>query len=144
MAMGGAHSIDGPGGVWGPFRGPGNGWWPQETISYDDAQVAMRVADDLRLEGRHVDVMVTHDCPLGVDIPGIDGYEAGVANRRQLTGIVDHVEPQLLVCGHYHRRVSGRHKQAQVEILSSNVQEDGHFLLVGLTRPLRPREPAGT
>lgn len=124
LSLGGANSIDGPHGPWwwksrfGQARGlvkagtpiaTGKGlkrldrdfdmgnWWPQEDITKDDATNAM--ANALGLD---VDVMFTHDCPTGVEMPGIGGYPAGDQNRMRVRMVMDDVEPSLLVHGHYH------------------------------------------
>lgn len=119
LAMGGAHSIDGPGGIWGRARGPGNGWWPQETIKDDDVDHALQVIEDLEVP---VDVMLSHDCPSGVSIPGIEyGYPLGDMNRQLLSRVVDAADPQLLICGHYHVRHSSLRKNTRIEILGADM-----------------------
>lgn len=110
LSMGGAHSIDGPGGVWrqarGPgagSRGPGAGWWPEETITEDDVEVAITTMIDwAHSPYPEVDVMLTHDCPVGIPLPGIRGYPAGEANRELLSKVYEVAQPQLLIHGHYH------------------------------------------
>ncbi|MBB5167134.1 metallophosphoesterase [Mycobacterium sp. AZCC_0083] len=106
MSLGGAHSVD------RLQRTPGKSWWDGEHIS--DADVARAIGD-----GSHVDVMVTHDCPYGVAIPGIHAddkldaarsgwplseIEASTVNRKQLQKVVDVVRPAVLFHGHYHNR----------------------------------------
>lgn len=97
LGLGGAHSVD------RPARRPGVEWWPQETIGFQDVERA--------LEGGPVDVMLTHDCPTGVRIPGIEGNPYGFhpveialsdEHRDLLRGVVDELRPGLLVHGHYH------------------------------------------
>ena len=56
LALGGAHSVD------QPWRRLGTSWWPEEVLSEQD--VAAAVA------GGPADVLVSHDCPAGVAIPG--------------------------------------------------------------------------
>lgn len=99
VALGGAHSVD------RPNRRPGISWWPQETIGFQDLE---KVA-----EGGEVDVMLTHDCPAGVSIPGIEGNPFGFhpmelamsdEHRQVLRTAVDTVRPKLLVHGHYHQK----------------------------------------
>lgn len=99
LALGGAHSVD------RPYRQAGVSWWKEEAIS--DADVA-RVA-----EGGLADVLVSHDCPAGVVIPGIDDrtspppfppLEIIRANehRQILRSAIDPVRPSTVWHGHYH------------------------------------------
>ena len=161
-AMGGAHSIDGPGGVWEQVRGPKQlqnvvfseqtdrnksnpitinmgGWWPQETITPDEADEAAR-------KGK-VDIMISHDAPIRVQIPRARGYPLGDRNRALLQKVVDAWQPQLLVCGHWHRRITdtlyhGRYDaQTRVEILSA---EDNDSYLLVRSDPFTVIERIGT
>lgn len=56
-ALGGATSLD------RPYRAQGRSWWPQEELTR--SEVASAVAEG------ELDVLVCHDCPSGVSIPGI-------------------------------------------------------------------------
>lgn len=100
LAMGGAHSIDGPGGIWTQVRGPGNGWWPEETITVEQVY---RAIENINGHYSPVDVMFTHDAPLGAQVPGISGYPAGDVNRDLLRQVVDAAHPKFLFHGHMHR-----------------------------------------
>ncbi len=101
LALGGAHSVDGP-----TRRRSGLLWQPEEeTISTADARRAVA--------GPVVDVLVSHDCPAGVDIPGLaagahrwpaDQLAHADTHRRLLRSVVDVVQPVHIVHGHYHRR----------------------------------------
>lgn len=108
MALGGAVSIDKM--YAGRFmRVPRVEWWSEEVLTYYDVEYASR-------EG-NVDVMITHDCPSGVEIPGITkdanhGWDLTVVrecedHRDVLAVVVDEVQPKLLVHGHYHVRYDG-------------------------------------
>jgi hypothetical protein len=107
LAMGGAHSVD------RLHRTPGKSWWEGEHITEDQITKA--------ITGGPVDVMITHDCPFGINIPGIHTdekldaeksfwplSEIALANdhRKKLARVVDAVRPSLLVHGHYHVRYS--------------------------------------
>ena len=150
LAMGGAHSPDGPEGIFKQVRGPGDGWWPQETITPEDLAKAMvnviGEGDAAWIEDGQdpphplVDVLVTHDCPEGVTLPGITGYPAGDANRRLLRTLVGMTRPRLLVGGHYHLRHSDTVLDTDVEILASNLQRSGHHLLVVLAPQFRVKD----
>ena len=97
LALGGAVSVD------RRWRTPGRSWWAEERISRNDADAA--------IAGGPVNVMVSHDAPNGVTIPGIgaNDWPADVlrdadAHRTLLREVVDAVQPQHLWHGHYHVR----------------------------------------
>lgn len=100
MGLGGATSVD------RKRRKPGIEWFPEEAITTGDMYRAV--------DGGHVDVLVTHDCPSGVDIPGItdstsswipkDDLQAAHAHRDLLRVVFDQVTPDYLFHGHYHVR----------------------------------------
>lgn len=98
LALGGAHSVD------KPWRDEGVDWFPEETITIPQAYKAV--------EGGHADVMITHDCPAGVNIPGLeegkaifppDQLDIAERHRALLRQVVDEVTPRFLWHGHYHR-----------------------------------------
>lgn len=100
LGLGGAHSVDG---VWRRERG--QLWQKEERIT--DVQ-----ADEICHGGR-ADVMVSHDCPAGVAIPGLVAanrqfpmIEKMRANehRALLRQVVDVVQPRMIWHGHYHLR----------------------------------------
>ncbi len=106
LALGGAHSVD------RLMRTEGRSWWDREHISVIEAARAKA--------GGKVDVMVTHDCPDGVDIPGIasdpaadqSGWPkseiiASANHRKLLRQVCDEVKPDFLFHGHYHRHYAG-------------------------------------
>lgn len=141
MAMGGAHSIDGPKGAWPQGRGPGydrihglfdlGAWWPQETIKVDEAQQAIERALDWKETNGNIDVLISHDCPAGVSIPNIHGYPAGNSNRELLAQVCDAADPNYIFCGHYHRRyTSNYYNGATVEILASDANNEEQLLIV--------------
>ena len=109
MALGGAHSVD------RLARTPGVDWWPEESLTV--GQVHRACGPGI------VDVIVAHDCPSGVAIPGIVEL-GGKGNRKQkwnpemfpeseliasenhrklVKQVVDTVEPLAFFHGHYHR-----------------------------------------
>ncbi len=101
VALGGAYSVD------KPWRKAGISWWPEETIT--DGQAEQVIA------GGEVDILVSHDCPAGVPIPGIDD-RAGPPpfpadqiarsneHRELLRTVVDAIQPTAIWHGHYHRQ----------------------------------------
>lgn len=98
LGCGGAHSVD------RQRREPGVSWWPEEAITAED--VARCV------EGGPADVLISHDCPRGVAIPGLEGpspfpaeeIALAEAHRGVLRQVVSGTQPRLIVHGHYHRR----------------------------------------
>lgn len=99
-ALGGATSLD------RGARQVGLSWWPQEAIT---ATQAATVVD----EGT-TDVLLTHDCPEGVTIPGIDRLSslrrwpetelrAAWGHRELLAEIVSALTPTHIFHGHFHQ-----------------------------------------
>jgi hypothetical protein len=109
MALGGAHSVD------RSFAIEGESWWPGEWLDDDQLEYAMR-------NGK-VDIIVAHDAPTNVDIPGItpgkdiwlrfgDGKPRRVPDvdllkaeehRARIQLVCDAVKPVEFYHGHYHR-----------------------------------------
>lgn len=99
VSLGGANSIDFTG------RTEGIDWWKEERITLGDIYRTV--------EGGHADIMISHDCPAGVDIFGShrdasNGWtptEIAYAqeSRMALRQAVDGVKPDILFHGHYHR-----------------------------------------
>jgi hypothetical protein len=65
--------------------------------------------------GGPADVLVSHDCPSGVDIPGLSASAslwpaeelvAAEAHRARLRTVVDAVRPRAVWHGHFHQRYS--------------------------------------
>lgn len=129
MAIGGAYSID------KAARTPGRSWWPEETIREQDVEAAVA--------GGKVDIVFSHDCPWGVDIPILRAQQKDVfpesrRNRQELTKIVKAVEPKVLIHGHYHHRytanfdfmVGGYWHRTLIEGLSADFDPTGSTLLL--------------
>ena len=100
-ALGGATSLD------RPNRTPNRSWWPQEEITEDQAA---RMA-----ESGELDILLTHDCPSGVQIPGIYHRDPNGArnwpmvelyrawdHRDRLAEVCRTLRPTHLWHGHYH------------------------------------------
>jgi predicted phosphodiesterase len=122
MAVGGAVSID------KQWRTAGHDWFPQETLVQDQIHYASR-------EGG-VDIIVSHDCPAGVVIPGIQAEnEKGFwpseqiaeseAHRRLLRQIVDATGAKLIVHGHYHRRYNTISEDHKLSIIGLDCDATG-------------------
>ena len=119
LAMGGAHSVD------KSWRTPGLDWFPEETITYEQADEAMA--------GGKADIMLCHDVPSGVDIKAIWGnpmgwpdhaIRASQHHRDVLRVIIDEVRPYHIFSGHYHtfehHLLKGKDYLSRVHILDMN------------------------
>lgn len=97
LALGGAHSVD------RTARIPGEGWWPQESIT--DADIAAAITPGA------ADVLVCHDVPAGIPVPHtypdgtfpLDDEAAGEAHRDRVRRVVDATWPRLIAHGHFHQ-----------------------------------------
>jgi Calcineurin-like phosphoesterase len=104
--MGGAWSID------KPMRIPGVDWWPEEELSPEALEQAVKLYSEARPE-----IVVTHEAPLSAcehmfkDIPIFGGWgttygkETGALLTRTnqaLQTMLDIHRPSLWVFGHYH------------------------------------------
>lgn len=99
LALGGAYSVD------RDMRVLDKSWWAEEVISDEDVEKAAA--------GGQVDFLISHDCPTGVRIPGLEkgssyfpqwALDESYVHRQQLTKVVEAVRPTVIVHGHYHRR----------------------------------------
>lgn len=150
MACGGAHSVD------RRRRKPGLSWWPQETITDADIDACAR-------RGR-TDVLISHDCPAGVDIPGLevsaywfDPAEIALSqqHRERLLRVCEATRPGLIVHGHYHTAYTQTVTFGWGDTRVIGLSDDGTGLLtqntivldIGEIRDLallRPHQPALT
>ena len=98
LGLGGAHSVD------RQWLRNGVDWFPEETLTYGEAFRAGTTPEN-------IDIMITHDCPDRVEIPGIAGNPLGFPSEeialaekhRELLGyVVDNLAPKFLFHGHYH------------------------------------------
>lgn len=96
LALGGATSVD------RPHRVEFFSWWKEESLTLKDVYTAAN--------GGPADVLITHDAPAGVHIPGLhnnwDASELARARRHQelLLQVVESVQPTHLFHGHFHVR----------------------------------------
>lgn len=102
-AVGGAVSVD------KGSRTFGRSWWPQEEITETEMNTISA--------GPPVDVLLTHDAPMGCATPRMDrrsfldwvgpvvASEAD-AHQTRVRNIVDALHPRLLLHGHMHARYS--------------------------------------
>lgn len=114
LSFGGANSID------FNSRIEGQSWWPEERITYAETDLVPQ---------EHVDVMVAHDCPIGVDLfsgrqqqfwtPEQLNY--ALESRVMIKEVTDKTTPTLFFHGHYHFFVN-RNTTLYSEILEENYQ----------------------
>lgn len=121
MALGGAYSIDRRG------RTKNLDWFEEEVLNYQDIDKACSATG--------IDVMFTHDCPLGVPIQTILGSKAreieeAIPNRRALQGVFDVVKPKYLFHGHYHRRYQTELNGCKIVGLDCNNKRNGDSVYV--------------
>lgn len=119
LGIGGAYSID------KAHRTEGVSWWPEEMITDDEVAAA--------IEGGPVDVVVSHDVPLFVDlVPHLMGvgitrpwkWDANsLANREQLTKVFDAVKPKRWYHGHYHLRYTESVDMCRFVGLAANINQ---------------------
>ena len=95
MSVGGGVSVD------KKFRTEGFDWFPEETLSATQIRHCCRPGK--------VDIIVSHDCPGRVSIPGLkygvypaDAIADSEAHRGVIDGICDVTRPEWLFHGHYH------------------------------------------
>jgi hypothetical protein len=118
MAIGGGVSVD------KKFRTQGDDWFPEETLTPEQWEHCMREGD--------VSIVVSHDCPSGVLIPGVHALQKqgktpegdilpapwfpieqlheSEAHRGLLGDIADEKDPAYWFHGHYHTRYNGTRK----------------------------------
>lgn len=131
MALGGAYSVD-------RFaRSQGIGWWPEEELSEEQIKYASR-------EGK-VDVVVAHDCPTGVYIPGVgadletqhrglwpdDMLYGASLHRNQVKRVWEATRPKMWIHGHYHRHYEMHHQGTHfvgLDCDSTTVKENAMIL----------------
>lgn len=121
MGLGGAHSVDRPRRQQDSRHGS-KSWWERETISTVDMYKAAYNGP--------TDILLTHDCPAGVAIPGLDKpnswhpTELALAhrNRERLYEVTRRLKPKMIVHGHYHTRYAGH----------LDIGHDYHVKIVGL------------
>ncbi len=135
LALGGAYSID------RFLRIPSRSWWPQETITPQQARAVAA--------GGRADVMFCHDCPAGIEVAGMLADRIGcpaeelarsAEHRERLRGVVDSVRPDRLWHGHFHYRyralLAGTDFTTVVDGLGKNGQPIDNNLVVVALRDL--------
>lgn len=119
LGIGGAYSID------EHHRTEGVSWWPEEMITDDEVDAA--------ISGGPVDVVVSHDVPLTVDLfPHLQALgvtrpwkwdEKSRGNREQLDKVFDAVQPKRWYHGHYHIRYTETVDSCRFVGLGANINQ---------------------
>lgn len=117
------------------------GWWPGETLTGEQIKHAIRPGK--------VDVMLTHDAPSAV--PMIFGRPPSFwlpedlarsdAHRDQLQDVVDKLQPQLLIHGHYHQLVRASIPPYDTEVIGLDMDGTENNFTVINTRTLKEELP---
>ena len=117
MGYGGAYSWD-----W-KHRELGISWWKQELIN------EYKVAE---LPEQKVDILVTHEAPLGKEISYKDGIALSVRQRELVSEIQQKVNPSLHVCGHHHTRETWMNGDTEVHVLGRDEMEAESVLIIDI------------
>jgi Icc-related predicted phosphoesterase len=117
MGYGGAYSWD-----W-ERRELGISYWSQELIN--DYKVA-------ELPEQKVDILVTHEAPLGKEISYKDNIAISIHQRELVTEIQEKVNPSLHVCGHHHTRETWMNGDTEVHVLGRDEMEAESVLIIDI------------
>jgi Icc-related predicted phosphoesterase len=117
MGYGGAYSWD-----W-KDRELGISYWRQELIN--DYKVD-------ELPEQKVDILVTHEAPLGKEISYKDKIAISVHQRELVSEIQQKVNPALHVCGHHHTRETWMNGDTEVHVLGRDDMADESVLILDI------------
>jgi len=97
LFCGGGVSID------KEYRTPGIDWFPEESIK-TYREEALLDSIEARLNGRGVDIVISHTCPESFEISGnLLKMKVGDPTRYVLNGILERYGPSLWYFGHWHQ-----------------------------------------
>lgn len=121
-AVGGATSLD------RASRVPGVSWWAEEEITAEQVyQIGL---------GGETDVLLSHDCPAGVEIPGIvhrtysrqwpmRELERAWEHRERLAELAHVLRPTHIFHGHFHSSYESETGAFGVRTLVTGLSDDG-------------------
>jgi hypothetical protein len=107
------------------------GWWPEETFTGEQLKHAMR-------SGK-VHVMLTHDSPSAVRMSfgqpsrlwDVMDLARSDAHREQLQDVVDKIQPEALIHGHYHRDIRQTIEPYGTKVIGLDMDgEQGNYTLL--------------
>jgi hypothetical protein len=123
LALGGATSMD------KVHRRPQFSWFQEEEITWAQAEEV--------IAGGPVDVVIAHDVPGGVFVPGLymgwpeEAMRRADGHRAMLTEIATIIRPAVWIHGHFHKRYNGA--MAMPEIIADDGEEVvRHMIAIGL------------
>lgn len=124
--LGGAFSVD------QDWRKEGKDWWADEEPTVEQAENL--------IAGGHVDILITHDAPLGVPVRSKFDLPEDVADQAERTrvllrGVVDRLAPPHVFCGHWHQRLIDElphldRRVSRVDVLGMEGDRAGNGVLV--------------
>jgi hypothetical protein len=124
--LGGAFSVD------YRHRTEGKDWWPNEEPTKEEA--------DRLIAGGPIDILITHDAPLGVPLKGDFELEPEIAEKADRTRVllrqvVDSLVVPHVFCGHWHQRrihelVHADGRSTRVDVLNMENSRLGNGVLV--------------
>lgn len=126
LALGGATSMD------KIHRTPQLDWFQEEEITWAEADAA--IADGA------VDVVIAHDAPDGVFIPGLwtgwpeEAMQRANGHRAMLTQVATYIRPALWIHGHFHVRYNSVMKILELVDEVTNEHVEHEMICVGLDR----------
>lgn len=90
LFIGGASSID------YRFRKLNHDWFKEESITYDDLDKSLS-------HSKPIDVVISHDCPLSLNMNGNNDFPKGDQDREKLDIILNAFLPKFWFFGHWHK-----------------------------------------
>ena len=100
LFIGGADSID------KAHRTLGIDWFPEEVISYADAERALSLETP-------IDIVISHTVPLEWVPDVCRGEKFGDPSRQALSAVLEKFSPPLWFSGHWHKYAEGKYKDTR-------------------------------
>ncbi len=121
--------------------------------AYMDSMITQRAAiiserhinECLSIEPEHVDIILTHDCPVGIGVPNSPGLEHyGQTGFPRSDELAEHFRPKLWLFGHHHKWFEYRDGQTTYyglpEIWKGFGLLDGNYQFKMVEHPLQKPE----
>lgn len=118
MGYGGGYSWD-----WDK-RVEGVSWWRQELVDEDKVN---------ELPENKVNILVTHEAPMGKVISYKDNIAISVLQRKLVSEIQRKSQPDLHVCGHHHTRENWKNGKTDVHVLGRDEMEDESVMMIDVS-----------
>jgi predicted phosphodiesterase len=121
MGYGGAFSIDKQYRLEHEARTGVRVYWPGEMIDWEHCLMAGHL-----MRGQRPDILATHDAPSGFEMG--NEWKALIrqttANRAALRTLMRTVEPQRVICGHWHERKTAEVDGTRIDVLDCDQARD--------------------